>query len=230
MIVIGCVKFERRTSISARPLRSRLMCMKPNISIYRMGWFSRMQKASLTHQRWLESTETGICCLHGWDCRLSPPPFQDLYSDSTSIPLLRWGASSWELLCHVLGAPLTEEVFPLAGPAWGVGAAGDWAGLAVLQDNDSCDRVPAVLGAAAGVPGAEALVGCVHRLSLGGHADDRRVRVHLTGKSKGQRRGRCSGAAERTPQMREGLGRMVSHLVLSLGLTVNKAKMCWSQD
>lgn len=147
-----------------------------------------------------------------------------------NIPLLRWGVSSWELLCHILGVPFTEKVFSLAHTAWGVRAAGDWAGLALLQDDDSCDRVPAVLGAAAGVPGAEALVGCVHGLSLGGHADDRSVWVHVTGKSKGQGCGGCSWGCWKTPQMRKGLGRMVSHFVLSLWLTMNKAKMCWSQD
>jgi len=57
------------------------------------------------------------------------------------------------------------------------------AGFTLLQDNDSRDRVSPVLGAAAGVQGAEALVGCVHGLSLRRHADDWCVWVHVTGKS-----------------------------------------------
>lgn len=36
-------------------------------------------------------------------------PFQELYSDSTSIPLLRWGVSSWELVCHILGVHLQRR-------------------------------------------------------------------------------------------------------------------------
>lgn len=59
------------------------------------------------------------------------------------------------------------------------------AGLALLQDDDSRDRVSTVLGAATSVQGAEALVGCVHGLSLRCHADDRCVWVHVTGKSSG---------------------------------------------
>lgn len=55
----------------------------------------------------------GFACLHG--IAGSPfLPFQELYSDSTSIPLLRWGVSNWELVCPILGVPLTEEVFSLA--------------------------------------------------------------------------------------------------------------------
>lgn len=51
-----------------------------------------------------------------------------------------------------------------------------------FQEDDSRDRVSPVLGAAASVQSAEALVGCVHRLSLRRHADDRCVWVHAAGK------------------------------------------------
>lgn len=50
------------------------------------------------------------------------------------------------------------------------------------QKHDSSDRVPAVLRAAACLPGAEAVVGCVHGLPLGGHADDRGVWMYFTSK------------------------------------------------
>lgn len=50
------------------------------------------------------------------------------------------------------------------------------------QNHDSRDGVPAVLRAAARLPGAEAVVGCVHGLPLGGHADDRSVRMYFAGK------------------------------------------------
>lgn len=50
------------------------------------------------------------------------------------------------------------------------------------QNHDSRDGVPAVLRAAACLPGAEAMVGCVHGLPLGGHADDRSVRMYFAGK------------------------------------------------
>ncbi|EDL99473.1 leucine rich repeat containing 8 family, member C [Rattus norvegicus] len=48
------------------------------------------------------------------------------------------------------------------------------------KKHDSSDRVPAVLRAAACLPGAEAVVGCVHGLPLGGHADDRGVWMYFT--------------------------------------------------
>lgn len=50
------------------------------------------------------------------------------------------------------------------------------------QKHDSGDRIPAVLWAAACLPGAEAMVGRVHRLPVGGYADDRCVRVYFTGR------------------------------------------------
>lgn len=50
------------------------------------------------------------------------------------------------------------------------------------QKHDSGDRIPTVLGAAACLPGAEAVVGRVYRLPFGGHADDRCVRMYFTGR------------------------------------------------
>lgn len=49
------------------------------------------------------------------------------------------------------------------------------------QEYDSSDRIPAVHGTAASVPGSEAMVGCVHRLPLCGHAHDRCVWMHSAG-------------------------------------------------
>lgn len=107
--------------------------------------------------------------------------------------LLRWGvsvagnfcATSWEF--H-----FQRRFFPLLSQCGG-SEVQETEAVGVLQEDDSRDGVPAVLGAAAGVPGAEALVGCVHRLPLGGHADDRSVRLHPAGKTQAQRPGECSG-------------------------------------
>lgn len=60
------------------------------------------------------------------------------------------------------------------------------------QKHDSRDRVPAVLWAATCLPGAEAVVGCVHRLPLRGHADDRGVWLYFTG--------RCLDSCQVEPQ------------------------------
>ena len=98
---------------------------------------------------------------------------------------------SWELLCPHPGTFISSTGFfkphrsPCSYRLRGTGCRRLSTGLALLQDDDSRDRVSPVLGAAASVQGAEALVGCVHRLSLRRHADDRCVWVHVTGKSNG---------------------------------------------
>lgn len=124
---------------------------------------------------------------------------QEHPSSVAGCPTHRMGGSQ-ELSCHILGVSFPEQVFfkphrSTCSPRLrGMGCRRLSAGLALLQDNDSRDRVSPVLGAAAGVQGAEALVGCVHRLSLRRHADDRCVWVHVTGKSNGREASGCSRA------------------------------------
>lgn len=158
-----------------------------------------------------------------------------------SIPLLRWAvrgtawvvagnfyATSWQF--HFQSRFFKPHRSTCLYTLRGMDYRRLSAGLALLQDDDSRDRVSPVLGAAAGIQGAETLVGCVHGLSLRCHADDWCVWVHVTGKSNGTEARQVLSGAEGTPQTRKVLRRMVSHLVLSLGFTVNKAEICWSQD
>lgn len=49
------------------------------------------------------------------------------------------------------------------------------------RHHDSCDGIPAILWAAASVQGAEAVVGCVHWLSVCHHAHDWCLRLHPSG-------------------------------------------------
>lgn len=194
------MKFERRTSILTRPLRSRLTCIKLNVSsIYRMGLFSGIKKALLTHQIWWVNALSALTHLHGQDPSLALPSSQELQGSSTSIPLLRWGVRGTWVAWVVAGnfyAPSWASHFqiryffiPHRGTflhrLGGTGCRRLSACLTLLQDDDSRDRVSPVLRAAAGVQGAEALVGCVHGLSLRRHADDRCIWVHITGKSNG---------------------------------------------
>lgn len=96
------------------------------------------------------------------------------------------------------------------------------AGLALFQEDDSRDRVSPVLGAAASVQSAEALVGCVHGLSLRRHADDRCVWVHAAGKlaKEGALGGTERAVSEDSPHEYSA-----THC-LSLEFSVNKAKIC----
>ncbi|MGH0136763.1 UNVERIFIED_CONTAM: hypothetical protein FKN15_070936 [Acipenser sinensis] len=48
-----------------------------------------------------------------------------------------------------------------------------------VRNDDSSHRVPAVLRAAASIPSAEAMVGCLYRLPFSSHAHDRSVWVHF---------------------------------------------------
>lgn len=111
------MKFERRTSVLARPLRSRLMCIKLNVSIYRTGRFGGIQKASLTHQIELESMQRGIC-LPAWMGPWSCSPFlTGAAGGQREHPSSEMGCQgdrlggSWELLCHILAVSFPEQVF-----------------------------------------------------------------------------------------------------------------------
>lgn len=127
--------------------------------------------------------------VHWWDPSPALPSSQELQGTARSS--LSWGrilegclGGSWELLCYILVVPFPGQL--LSDLTEGLAHTGCRTlnpGLALLQDDDSRDRVSTVLRAAAGIQGAEALVGCVHGLSLRRHAHDRCVWVHATGKS-----------------------------------------------
>lgn len=189
--------FRQTFEIKANVYKAECLCLQNRL-------VSGVQKATLTHQMWLESMQRGIClpaCSGPWLC--SPTLTgaaggqQEHPSSAAGCPTHRVGGNQ-ELSCHILGVSFPEQVFfkphrSTCSPRLrGVGCRRLSAGLALLQDNDSRDRVSPVLGAAAGVQGAEALVGCVHRLSLRRHADDRCVWVHVTGKSNGREASGCS--------------------------------------
>lgn len=79
-----------------------------------------------------------------------------------------------------------EQNFQMLWTVQYVGCKDKWTHQSPLspQKHDSGDRVPTVLWAAACLPGAEAMVGCVYRLPVRGHADDWCVRMHFAGRSR----------------------------------------------
>lgn len=203
-------RFRQTFEIKANVYKAKCLCLQNRL-------VSGVQKASLTLQIWLESIQGGICLPACSGRRFCSPALtgaaggqREHLSCAPGRPRHRVGcsrhfhATSWEF--HFQSRFFSSLTEVLARPVWGgTGCRRLSAGLALLQDNDSRDRVSAVLGAAAGVPGAEALVGCVHRLSLRRHADDRCVWVHVTGKLNGREASGYSRACWQKTTNEEGL-------------------------